>query len=724
MKRWLGFPRGAEWIVRLAVACVMAVIAWPLAAVWQTAAAEEPSPAAAPPGNPLAPGCIKLLRDEIEAGLRARNIEDRFNRWQYYMASRLDNSAGVYSGTEVTGNCRLSWYDHLMRHVLDAPAEAEEFTRTLHQNLRGDHLGLYRALATAREKMDIRPPKPRRFRSPATPEEALLMVQQAVVEAQAGYAKALAPLSRNEIAELERNLYPTMTAACVMGHTIEDRPTGRRLCDLLEKADRSGFYDAADALVPLTDAKLLDQLAKLPEEGDVQVDGVQGTVLRRVITSAGTILVGGRGRNVYELDRLTDVCAVIDLGGDDEYYEGSCNFNRPVLVVLDLAGNNTFRGSQPGIQGGAVLGVSMLLDRQGNGTYQARDVAQGSALGGVGMLITGAGSHTYRGLRRVQGAALGGLGLLLARSGKNDKDDFHAAMWGQGFGHPLGFGVLDDLDGNDHYYIGGMWRDSYPETPGYEGWGQGVGAGIRQSADGGIGVLLDGGGDDVYEYDYMAHGGGYWLGLGFARDFAGNDRRLGATLNAYDGGPRTQERFQRFACGFGCHYALGFCFDDSGNDTYDGTIMGLGMGWDCSVGVLCDFAGNDHYLATGGLTQGTGAQASLGILFDYKGDDVYEGYNQGYADPSISYHDRPQCGGNFSFLIDYGGKDTYGCGAANNSVIQRGDVGGFLIDRPSREELAKEEAAKKAQAKPTAAQQDPNHKKKAGAKPNDPVPAP
>jgi hypothetical protein len=251
-----------------------------------------------------------------------------------------------------------------------------------------------------------------------------------------------------------------------------------------------------------------------------------------------------------------------------------------------------------------------------------------------------------------------------------------------------------------------------------------VGAGIRQSADGGIGVLLDGGGDDVYEYDYMAHGGGYWLGLGFARDFAGNDRRLGATLNAYDGGPRTQERFQRFACGFGCHYALGFCFDDSGNDTYDGTIMGLGMGWDCSVGVLCDFAGNDHYLATGGLTQGTGAQASLGILFDYKGDDVYEGYNQGYADPSISYHDRPQCGGNFSFLIDYGGKDTYGCGAANNSVIQRGDVGGFLIDRPSREELAKEEAAKKAQAKPTAAQQDPNHKKKAGAKPNDPVPAP
>ena len=33
------------------------------------------------------------------------------------------------------------------------------------------------------------------------------MVQQAVVEAQAGYAKALAPLTRGEIGELERNLY-------------------------------------------------------------------------------------------------------------------------------------------------------------------------------------------------------------------------------------------------------------------------------------------------------------------------------------------------------------------------------------------------------------------------------------------------------------------------------------------------------------------------------------
>jgi hypothetical protein len=115
--------------------------------------------------------------------------------------------------------------------------------------------------------------------------------------------------------------------------------------------------------------------------------------------------------------------------------------------------------------------------------------------------------------------------------------------------------------------------------------------------------------------------------------------------------------------------------------------MGSGMAWDCSMGVLCDFGGNDHYLAAGGLTQGTGAQMGFGILFDYRGDDVYEGYGQGYASPSISYHDLSSCGGNFSFLVDYGGKDQYGCGADNNSYIQRGDVSGFLIDRPRPEEL-------------------------------------
>ena len=76
----------------------------------------------------------------------------------------------------------------------------------------------------------------------------------------------------------------------------------------------------------------------------------------------------------------------------------------------------------------------------------------------------------------------------------------------------------------------------------------------------------------------------------------------------------------------------------------------------------------------------------MGILFDWNGDDQYIGYGQGYANPGINYHTQPQCGGNFSFLIDYGGDDKYDCGATNNTYTQRGSAGGFLIDRPSKRE--------------------------------------
>jgi hypothetical protein len=516
-----------------------------------------------------------------------------------------------------------------------------------------------------------------------SPEQALEIVKQAVADAQVAYCAALAPLSKSEIQELQTYAVPVLTTQNQVGHTIMDRNTGRRMCDLMEKMDRAALYSAVEALAPVTDVALLEQLKSLPDKGNVRVAGVTGSVVSKINTPSGEIVIGGKGNNTYQLDELRDVAVVIDLGGNDTYIDGTVGTDRPVLLVVDLSGNDSYRGSKPGIQGAALLGVSMLLDLSGDDVYQAQDLAQGSALAGAGILIDYAGNDHYIGIRRVQGNAIGGLGVLIDRQGA---DDYRAAMWAQGVGGPAGFGMLEDVSGNDHYYCGGTYRNSYyPETPGYEGWGQGVGGGIRQVASGGIGVILDGAGDDVYEFDYLSHGGGYWCGLGFARDFGGNDQRL-ITRAAYNGNARAYTSFQRFGCGWGCHYALGFCLDDAGNDVYEGTIMGTGMAWDCSMGMLADFAGNDQYKATGGLTQGTGAQMGLGILFDYKGNDTYEGYGQGYANSGISYHHLPECGGNFSFLVDYGGKDEYGCGADNNDYIQRGDQGGFLIDRPGRDE--------------------------------------
>jgi hypothetical protein len=635
-------------------------------------------------GEPLAPGMMRLLQDEIINGFKRRGNTDRFARFQSYAIAKVNQSAPKYTGSELAGNCRLKWYDHLMRNFLNAPIEAEQFTRELHMAARDDNEGLTKVLAIAAVKMDLSPRKVHKLTPPTSPEQALEMIKQALASAQSSYCAALAPLDKSEIQELQTSLVPVLTTQNQVGHTLNDRGTGRRMCDLMEKMDRDSMQAAADALAPIADVRFLEQLKSLPDHGNVRVPGVTGTVVARIETPSGAIVIGGRGPNTYQLDQMRDVAVVIDLGGGDTFYEGTVGLDRPVLLVIDLGGNNTFRGVQPGIQGGAVLGVSMLLTLGDNNTYEAQDIAQGSGLAGVGIQIDYGANNRYRGLRRVQGQALGGIGILIGRGGHND---YHAALWAQGMGAPLGFGLLDNIKGNNHYYCGGMWRNSYyPETPGYEGWGQGVGGGLRQVADGGIGVILDGGGENTYEFDYLSHGGGYWCGLGFARDFGGNTKRL-ITQTAYNGSPRAYESFQRFGCGWGCHYAMGFCFDDSGNDVYEGTIMGTGMAWDCSMGVLCDFAGNDQYKATGGIVQGSGAQMGFGILFDYKGNDVYEGYGQAYASPGISYHTLPDCGGNFSFVVDYGGKDEYGCGAENNSYIQRGDTGGFLIDRPQQSEV-------------------------------------
>jgi hypothetical protein len=656
-----------------------------------TAPKPEPKPEPKPDqhslGNPRAPQIVDLIKSEIREGLEKRNILSNYARFRSYSRMKLDTTAGDRMTSEVTGNCRLSWYDHLLRNPLNGPAEAEEFTRLLHKAV-VDAESLDQVLVIAGEKLDLKTLPRIAAPAPSTPDEALETVKRALTGAQVGYTAALAPLSGTEVNRLANGLYQTLTRNGNVGHTLADRSGGRYMCDLLEKADRKEWLAAARALVPLADPAFLDQLAKLPDNEKTTAEGVTGDVVRRISTPSGDIVVGGRGANTYQLDAMGNVAVVIDLGGDDVYNDGTCSLNRPVLIVIDLAGNDLYQSKRPGVQGGAVLGISMLVDRSGNDRYRATDVAQGSCLGGAGILIDYDGDDSYAGVRRIQGQAIGGIGILIDRGGS---DKYRGAMWAQGFGGPLGFGMLDDMVGKDHYYAGGLYYDSYEETPGYEGWSQGVGAGIRQVADGGIGVILDGGGDDLYEYDYISHGGGYWLGLGFARDFAGNDQRIGATRVAFDGSPRTEPRFQRFSNGFGCHYAAGFCFDDSGNDTYTGSIMCLGFGWDVSLGMLCDMSGNDTYSGS----EGNGAQASVGILYDYAGDDEYRGYRQAEASGSISYHDLPYCGGNFSFVIDYGGKDRYGCGATNNCYIMRGSSGGFLIDRPTKAEVEKAHAAVK-----------------------------
>jgi len=104
------------------------------------------------------------------------------------------------------------------------------------------------------------------------------VIKQPLTQAQVSYCAALAPLNKSEIQQLQTYIVPVLCSQNVVGHTLNDRGTGRLLCDLMEKMDRDALYSAADALAPITDVQLLEQLKSLPEKGNVRVAGVTGPV--------------------------------------------------------------------------------------------------------------------------------------------------------------------------------------------------------------------------------------------------------------------------------------------------------------------------------------------------------------------------------------------------------------------------------------------------------------
>ena len=114
-----------------------------------------PRPAEATVGEPLAPGMIEILQQEIRNAVRNRGIDDNFARFQRYSGYKLDSSAAAYTGSELAGNCRLSWYDHMLRHPLGAVAEAEQFTRDVHTAILKDRGGLARLLPIIADKLDL-----------------------------------------------------------------------------------------------------------------------------------------------------------------------------------------------------------------------------------------------------------------------------------------------------------------------------------------------------------------------------------------------------------------------------------------------------------------------------------------------------------------------------------------------------------------------------------------
>lgn len=195
-----------------------------------------------------------------------------------------------------------------------------------------------------------------------------------------------------------------------------------------------------------------------------------------------------------------------------------------------------------------------------------------------------------------------------------------------------GVGMLVDGGGNDHYC----------------GLGLTMGAVLR----GGGGLLLDQGGNDSYvsypptatatetscpvsvqrlpgQSQKVDHGAAEYGGFGFLVDLAGDDTYLQHGVDSI---------------GHGALEGVGLVRDDSGDDTYrvhpaesgdiGGSAIGLvsgvsiGTGEAGGIGVVLDGSGTDYYTCTGELAYGCGGTSilgELGLLYDRgTGGDTFD----------------------------------------------------------------------------------------------------
>lgn len=388
-------------------------------------------------------------------------------------------------------------------------------------------------------------------------------------------------------------------------------------------------------------------------------------------TPLGHIALHGARNDTYPGD--IPYLLILDTGGDDTYYGGGGTFDaaHPVSVLIDLAGNDKYLeapelAATPIAQyakrkhhrahpcfGAGVLGYGVLIDNGGNDLYRAVNETLGRGHFGMGVLVDRAGNDTYDAYSACEGSADFGVGVLDDLGGA---DNYHCFLYGQGYGGPMGFGLLCDSGADPDVYEANDTVIDFgsPQTKDHNAnLSQGCGNGWRadftdgHSLAGGIGVLVDGGGDNHFTAGLFAQGAGYWYGVGFLSGGPGND--------TYDGVWYVQ--------GSAAHFAVGILDDVGGDDRYRATMnMAQGAGHDFSVGFLIDEAGNDRYEAPN-LSLGGGNANGFGFFWDKSGRDTYVvhpsttlGRASIEATGTNSVRERDITLGIF---LDTGGEDTY-----------------------------------------------------------------
>ncbi len=436
-----------------------------------------------------------------------------------------------------------------------------------------------------------------------------------------------------------------------------------RIIQLAHEIDFNALLTSARILGLLADRNWLDDFQKsfrnFSAETLITVEGIQGDVLYAADTSAGMMVIGGRGSNRYD---NTKANIIIDLGGDDIYLgrSGAASLDTPISVLIDLSGNDQYSATESISFGSGFLGTGILIDLAGDDVYTGSHLSQGTGLMGVGLLIDFQGDDHYMGKEYTQGTGIFGIGLLLDHDGD---DHYQSDLIAQGVGGPKAIGALLDMQGDDTYHATGQHKSSYGTENIFNGMSQGFGFGFRNYTSGGIGLLIDADGNDFFHAGNFSQGGGYFFGLGILKNSGtGNDVYIGS----------------RYAQGFSAHSAAGILIDDGGDDRYSGYMGAVqSAAWDMGVAALVDKAGNDTYNSLNlFFSKSASAHNGFSILIDREGKDNYL-YTEG-ANRFVNHNAEKN---SLSILIDNGGApDLYNGSLMKNNKIFYNGSNGLRID--------------------------------------------
>lgn len=216
----------------------------------------------------------------------------------------------------------------------------------------------------------------------------------------------------------------------------KDFPYNLAMKDINDPGDRKKLFDFFVNDTLQLHPEFVEKLAARTDFGRM-VAGVEdiAEVLRRMAdsldpssfpdyrveirTRKGLIVIGTTKDDVY--DYLVPPLLILDPGGNDTYKFAGSNPDYPLNAIIDYAGNDKYLSTDStkvGL-GGAILGMSMIIDKSGDDLYQGASVTQGCGIFGAGIVMDYTGNDTYSAKYYSQGAAAFGLGIL-ADSAGND----------------------------------------------------------------------------------------------------------------------------------------------------------------------------------------------------------------------------------------------------------------------------------------------------------------